>query len=182
METNSEVKKTSSKNNKLVIAIVALIVVVIAATAVIVYTLNGRETPPDSNGLTIGYATDANVFLDQDSLQAAMDDALAHSGYVSLRYQNDAVSSDGINFSCYIANANGSDMFLTICADADMTDQIFLSQLLRPGSGFEQIKLDRRLEAGTHTVYVAVTLVDTDENGAQVITGQVVHTMDFYVQ
>lgn len=185
METNNEAKekKASSQSNKLIIAIVALIVVVIAATGVIVYVLLSRDSQePNDNGLTIGYATDASVFLDQDALQAAVDNDLANSGYVSLMYQNDAISSDGRNFSCYIVNANGRDMFLTICADADMTDQLFLSQLIPPGSGFEQITLNRQLARGTHTVYVAVTLVVTNENGAQTIAGQVIHTMDFYVE
>ena len=62
-----------------------------------------------------------------------------------------------------------------------MTDQLFLSQLVRPGSGFEKITLDRALDSGTNVVYVAVTLVDTEEDGTQSIKAQVVHTMDFHV-
>ena len=62
-----------------------------------------------------------------------------------------------------------------------MTDQVFLSGLVRPGSGFEEISLDHALDPGLTTVYVAVTLVDTEEDGTQVIKSQVVHTMDFNV-
>lgn len=179
MENNSAAGKVSAPPNKLIIAIAALAVVVIGATAVIVYTLNSREEA--SSGLTIDYATDAGVFLDQDSLQAAMDKAMENSGNISLRYQNDAMSTDGVNFDCYIINGNGSDMFLAIYADAEMTDQLFLSGLLRPGSGFEKLTLDHKLDKGDHTVYVALTLVDTGEDGIQTIIGQVVHTMDFHV-
>lgn len=73
-------------------------------------------------------------------------------------------------------------MFLTIYADAEMTEQIFLSGLVPPGSGFENITLDRALEKGDHMVYVVLTQVETNaETGEQVIRNQVAHTMDFHV-
>ena len=183
METSNTAGKTSApSNNKLIIAIAVLVVVIIGAVVTIVLVLNNQKK---SNGLTIDYATNANVYLDQDSLQAAMDEAMknAENGSVALRYVNDAHSEDGVNFDCYIANsaANLYDSFITIYADADLTDQVFLSGLLRPGSGFESVTLTHALEPGTNTVYVAVTLVETGEDGTQTIKGQVVHTMDFHV-
>lgn len=178
METKNAASKPSAPLNKLVIAVAVLAVVIIAAAGAIIYILNNQK----DDGMTIGYELDSNVFLEQDSLQAAMDDAMANSGNISLRYQNDAMSADGVNFDCYIANGNGLDMFLAIYADAELTDQLFLSKLLRPGSGFDKLKLDRALDKGDHTVYVALTLVDTEEDGTQVIRGQVVHTMDFHVE
>ena len=66
-------------------------------------------------------------------------------------------------------------------ADLELTDQIFLSGLVPPGSGFERITLNRPLDEGDHTVYVSLTQVDIDENGQQVIKNQVMHTMDFHV-
>ena len=103
---------------------------------------------------------------------------------VGLRYQNDAYSEDGTTFTCRIINSevNLYDMFLTIFADAELTDQIFLSGLVPPGSGFESITLDHALDPGDHTVYVAVTQVTNDEEtGEQVIRRQVMHTMEFHV-
>lgn len=175
-------EKKSVLSTKLVVAIAALIVVVIGATGVIVYMLtHNGETAGD--GMTIGYATNASVFLDQDSLQAAMDEAMKNSDTIGLWYKNNAFSTDGVNFDCFIGNSasNLHDIFLTIFADGEMKDQIFLSQLLRPGTGFEQIRLSHPLDVGTTTVYVVVTTVDVDENGQQVIKGQVSHTMDFHV-
>lgn len=191
-ETTSEAKKTAApkNNNKLTVAVVALIGVVVVSTAVIVDTMqrnqNVDEPPVSTGGLSIGYAQDSKVFTDQSALQAAMDEAIknAQDHRVALRYQNDAFSDDGTNFKCYIGNSTGNlyDMFLTICTDPEMTDQVFLSQLVRPGNGFERITLNRALEPGNHTVYVAVTLVDTAADGSQTIKSQVVHTMDFHVQ
>lgn len=202
-ETNNEVNKTlvtagkATKtagllaSNKLTVAVVALAAVIVASTAVIVDTISRNNNEGGGgetivvNGMTIDYETEAKVFLDQNSLQAAMDEAMrnAKDRNVALRYQNDAFSKDGRNFDCYIANSSGNiyDMFLTICTDDLMTDQLFLSKLLRPGTGYDHITLDRALEPGNHTVYVAVTLVDTETNGSQVIKAQVVHTMDFHV-
>lgn len=194
-ETNSKAKtpettaQPKNSNNKLIIAIVALAAVIVASTAVIVDTISRNRSEGGENivvnGITIDYETDAKVFLDQNSLQAAMDEALknAQDRNVALRYRNDAYSQDGQNFECYVANSSGNlyDMFLTICTDETMTDQLFLSKLLRPGTGYDHITLDRALEPGTHTVYVAVTLVDTDPARGQVIKAQAVHTMDFHV-
>jgi hypothetical protein len=125
--------------------------------------------------------------LDQDSLQAAIDEAMenAKKGNISLLYKDNAYSDDGSTFSCYIVNsaANAYDMFLTIYADSAMTDELYLSKLVPPGSGFEEITLEHPLDKGDHEVYVALTQVETDEEtGAQTIRNQVVHTMDFHVQ
>jgi hypothetical protein len=135
----------------------------------------------------IGYATEATVMLNEDDLQAAMDAAMenAKNGNVALLYKDNAYSSDGENFECYIVNstANAYDMYLTIYADPEMTDELFLSKLVPPGSGFETITLEHPLETGDHVVYVVITQIDTDEEtGAQTVKNQVVHTMDFHVQ
>ena len=181
METPAETKKQAGPSNKVVIAAAAVIVAVVVIIAVVLLTRQGD----DADG-KIGYASDATVMLDEASLQAAMDEALANaaSNSVALQYKNNAYSDDGINFECYIANSNGNvyDMFLTIFSDAEMTDQLYLSGLVPPGSGFEEISLEQKLEPGNHTVYVAVTQVDEDEEtGEQVIKNQVVHTMEFHV-
>lgn len=170
-------KKSS---NKIIIAVVIVLVAVIAAVATVIIVLNQKDDSPK-----IGYATEAKVMLDRDSLQAAMNEAMenAEKGRVGLRYQNDAYSEDGKSFSCTIVNSSSNyyDMYLTIFADAELTDQVFLSGLVPPGSGFENITLDRALEPGDHTVYVVLTQVETDENNEQTIKNQVVHTMDFHV-
>ena len=177
-----ENKKQLDKRLVAVIAVLVLIIVGLVGFLLLRQNTIGIE---DGDIPKVGYAANATVMLDQNALQAAMDEAMANAkdGNVSLLYKNHAYSEDGTDFSCYIVNsaANKYDMFLTIYADAALTDQIFLSGLVPPGSGFESITLDRALEAGDHTVNVVVTQVDTDENGAQVIKNQVAHTMEFHV-
>lgn len=187
MEQSSDTNKKPHISSGLLIAIVvAVAAIVIAVILGVALVLANREEPVSvsSGPVSIGYAAEAKVLLDQNELQAAMDEAMenAKNGNIGLKYKNNAYSSDGLNFECYIANssANKFDMFLTIFTDAAMTDQIFISELVPPGSGFENITLDRELGLGDHTVYVVLTQVETEED-EQVIKRQVAHTMEFHV-
>lgn len=182
METQTQ----SKSRQKWIIVLLLLLILLLGVVLAVVLLRGNSDSAADNNAPVIGYATEAKVMLDQDSLQAAFDQAMenAKNNRVGLRYVNDAFSTDGVTFDCLIANssANIYDMFLTIYGDAELTDQIFLSGLVPPGSGFETVTLDHALESGDHTVYVALTLVETDtETGEQVIKGQAMHTMDFHV-
>ncbi len=176
-------EKQKPLDKRLIAIIVGLLLVIAALVFFLVFRKDG--TIPDNDTPRVGYAADATVMLDQNSLQAAMDAAMAKAadGNVALLYKNNAFSENGTDFTCYIVNspANKYDMFLTIYADANLTDQIFLSGLVPVGSGFEQITLERALEPGDHTVNVVVTQVETDKDGVQVIKNQVAHTMEFHV-
>jgi hypothetical protein len=184
METSS-VTSTGHKlvvSNKVVAAAAAVVVAARLVTRAVIATRGNS-----SNNTGIGYATEAHVMMDEDALQAAMDKAMenAENGNVGLMYKDNAYSTDGTNFQCYIVNSatNLYDMFITIYADADMTDELYNSQLVPPGSGFENLTLEHSLDVGDHVVYVAITQVDTDEEtGEQSILRQVVYTMDFHVQ
>ena len=164
-----------------IITAVVIVSVVIAVAVAVVIIVTGKEEP--SSG--IGYSKDAQVILTQEEMQAAIDAERENSGGgVALLYKNDAYSYDGVNFACYIVNSpfNSLDMFLAIYADMDFTDELFLSQLVPPGSGFNTLKLNRPLELGDHEVYVAMTQVEIDEEtGEEVISQQIFHTMDFHV-
>jgi hypothetical protein len=167
------------------VVIVSVFVAIAAVATAAIVLVNSMKTETVDTG--IGYATEAHVMLDEDSLQAAMDKAMenARKGNVSLLYKDNAYSTDGTNFDCYIVNAatNKYDMYLGIYSDIEMTDELFLSQLVPPGSGFESITLEHSLDVGNYVVYVVVTQVDTDEEtGEQTMVNQVVHTMDFHVQ
>ena len=184
MQTPAETQKTSS--NKVLIVVGVIVIALLAAIVAILLFRPATADIGDEGVPKIGYATEATVMLDEDSLQAAVDEAVenAKNGMVALSYQNNAYSKDGKTFSCYIANdpANLYDMFLAIYADSELTDQLLLSGLVPPGSGFEEITLDHALETGDHTVYVVVTQVDTDDNGEQVMRNQVIHTIEFHVE
>jgi uncharacterized protein YxeA len=182
MGSPTEPSKPSGSSNKnvLIAAVVVVLVVIIAAAAVVYHMQQNANTG-------IGYATEAQVLITQEDLDkaAAEAEANAANGDVALAYQNDAFSEDGTNFECRILNSSGNkfDMFLTIYSDLNLTDELFLSQLIPPGSGFENITLEHPLDAGDHTVYVVLTQVKQDEEtGEEVVANQVIHTMDFHVE
>lgn len=184
MSNSAKTAGTGGKT-KLAIIIACAVVSVAVCITVCVMAMQSNKEPADATAnMLVQYDNTASVILDQESLQDAVDEAMknAQDGQVALEYKNDAYSSDGKTFSCYIVNArqNAYDMFLTLYADTEMTDQIYLSGLVPPGSGFEEITLDRELEKGDHLVYVAVTQVATEDN-IQVIKNQVAHTIEFHV-
>lgn len=186
MAASAENQKASGLANKKIIAIAAIIIVLLLGTIVFLLARQSTANISDGDVPKIGYAVEASVILDQDALQAAADEAIknARENRIALKYQNNAYSKDGKTFSCLLANSpsNLYDMYLTIFADAEMTDQVYLSGLVPPGSGFEEITLDRALDSGNHTMIVVLTQVDTDENGIQVLKNQVSHTVEFHVE
>jgi len=146
-----------------------------------------EELPPADNagrgGFRIGYQEGLTVVEDPNALQSAVDEMIEKSREaVGLEYKNEAYSSDGTNFVCYIANAerNEYDMFIAIYGDENFTDELFLSGLMRPGQAFDHLTLNHPLETGSHTVYVAFTQVE-EVDGEQAIHAQVLVTMNFTV-
>ena len=98
---------------------------------------------------------------------------------IALEFKNDAFSNDGKTFVCYLGNSalNEYDMYVAIYADAELTDMLYMSGLVPPGSGFEEITLDKELEEGDHRVYIAFTQMEDPKT----IHAQTVYTMDFHV-
>ena len=175
----------NKSQNKLVIALAVVLVAVIAGgTVVIVRLLNREPEAPavQTAGFQIGYETDVSTALTQDDLDAQMEELLNQDTMMSLEYVNDANSTNGRDFECYIANSelNEYDMYIGIYADAAMTDQLFLSQLIRPGTAFDHVTLDRALDKGANKVYCAMTQVK-EENGELVIHNSTTVTMSFNV-
>lgn len=179
-ETKSEATpeatpETKSKSDKRWIIIPTAIV---AAAAVAIAVIVTNQKPAEDTGPRIGYAEGA-VAVTADDLQRLVD-GLTTGGGIVTEYKNNANSTDGKNFTCYVGNSplNEYDMYIQIFADEALTDQLFLSQLLRPGTVFEEITLDHSLERGTHQVYAVFTQVGEDQS---TLVGQVVVTMNFNV-
>lgn len=169
----------------LVPALLAVVIVLLIAVIVFMMKPGGQpaDTADDSGTPKIGYEEGVTVVEDPDALQKAVRDMLdeAADSNVALEYKNDAQSSDGENFSCYIANSldNKYDMYVQIFADQELTEQILLTGLIRPGNALDTITLDHPLDSGTHRVYVAFTQVEED---LETIHAQVMVTMDFTVE
>ena len=152
----------------------------------VVTVTQGEGEVDKSNSLIVGYATEGvTAVTNEDELAKAVNELYEKSQRkgMSLKYKYDAFSTDGVNFKCLLANSqdNDDDMFIAIYTDTTFQDELFLSELLRPGTGFEQITLNHPLEKGSHDVVAAFSLVKT-EDGEQSITQQQFIGLKFTVQ
>lgn len=137
----------------------------------------------ETKGFRIEYAEGTTTVEDPDALKKAVEEMRENARKtVGLEYKNEAYSTDGQNFQCYIANAarNQYDMFIAIFADAELTDQLFLSGLLPPGRAFDHITLSHALPDGNNLVYVAFSQVE-EVDGEQTLRAQALVTMNFHV-
>ena len=182
---DAQPKKRLSPLTLVLIIIIVLLLAVAAFLAVSKFGGKepGTESLGDASPPLIGYEEGVTVVDDADALQKAVNDmySKAAEGGVPISFRNDAVSEDGTKVQCYIANPADAtyDVFITIFADAELTDQIYLSGLIPPGKALQEITLDHKLDSGSHVVYVAYTQVDDDH---ATIRGQAIITMDFSVK
>ncbi len=154
----------------------------LAAAAVLLFTACAKQSaqsvdPSEDNKLK--FATEGVTAIDQEGLQKAVDEMMEEpEKAVSLYYTGSASSSNGTDFTCYLGNspANEYNAFYALYADAELTDMIFLSDLLRPGEAFQSITLEHALPKGTTVVYCALTLVEDD---LETIHNQMIFTVDF---
>jgi len=173
--------------------VIVLLLVVIGFLGVIVFRgfgqqgLQPAQTVPEEERQSgkIGYATEGVVIgTDEDTLDAAIDKMMEEAlDGVGVEYRVAAYSEDGINFDCYIGNPADSprDKFIAIYGDATLTDELFVSGLIRPGEIFQKVTLNRQLEEGPHQLFVAFNDVEEDEEGEQTLWGQTVMVVTFNV-
>lgn len=140
-----------------------------------------------NDGDPIGYAVNI-VTDDPETLQQMVDEMRNEPREgIALEYKNLMVSEDGVNFSCYIGNSadNTYDLFITIYKDDALTQELYRSQLLRPGSRFEKIAFKEKMEPGRYTGYLVQTQVNNEDAAEgeyiQKIQAQVATTIDIVV-
>lgn len=175
-----ESKKPASKRLTAVAAGGVAVVALVAG--IFFFTQRDEENITDGDTPRIGYAADATLANDANELQRIADETARDKG-VTLEYSNSAVSLDGKTVTCYVANAaeNQYDMYFGVYFDPDCTDELYLSQLLRPGTALREITLSRTLQPGNYQVYVVETQVG-DIDGVQTIMNQVSHTVELQVK
>ncbi len=165
--------KENNNQKRIIILLIIIIVVLVAAGGILAFRFLNQEKPDDKlvdiqdgNTPKIGYAEGVTVTRDEDALQNAVDDMASKMsrGEIMLEYTNEASSTDGENFTGYLANAdeNTCDIYFDMYADDKLTDEIYLSGLVPPGKALEKFKLNRKLEKGDHSVVLIFTAVEDD--------------------
>ncbi len=163
-------KQGSGKMTKASLIAVILILLAAIITLLILILLkrdSGQSQPPAAPAANGGILTyDSTVVLDDpETLQKLVDEMVrkAEEGTMTLEMQVDAVSGDGITFSCYLANAleNNYDMFLTLYLD-ETQEEIYRTGLIPLGGRIETFSLEKALEKGSHSCTLVFNQVEED--------------------
>jgi hypothetical protein len=146
---------------------------------------NSAQSQSGQNPLVVGYASQGVTAVgSQEEFDKTVAEAIERSQRpgIALSFKSEAYSQDGKTFSCHLGNdeANGMDMLIAIYTDNTFEDELFVSELLRPGEAFESITLNRALEPGSHDVVAAFSLV-TEQDGQQTIDRQTFVGLKFNV-
>lgn len=160
------------KNRSLILAAICLVLIVVAVLYFTgVLSPAKEEVEIGDNG--VPYA-EGVVLLEDDGVYDVLE-----PNAIALEFKNDAYSKDGQTFACYLGNSalNEYDMYVAIYADAELTDELYVSGLVPPGKGFDKLTLEKALDEGDHRVYVAFTQMEDPKT----IHAQTVYTMDFHV-
>lgn len=170
MEDRVESKSgASGKKKKRVIALLILLLLLIAA-GISLFSAR-RKNGEISGGGQLGYESGAVTVSDADELQRLVDGMIeqAKDGTIALEYKNTATSSDGKNFACYIANSvkNKYDMYFGVYSDVTLKEELFLTKLLKPGTGIEKFETVRKLEPGSYEAVLVFTQVKDDHETIQ---------------
>lgn len=163
MEQDQEkiMERSSSRRNKWIVPLV-IAVIVLAVGCAVLFVWKSKDKEFD--GGKIGYDANAVVVTDEDELQKLADEMNKNDGEISLEYKNVAASQDGSNFECYIANSakNKYDMYVGLYTDVNYTEELYLSKLMKPGSGIKNFLCNKKLEPGAHDVVMVFTFVEND--------------------
>lgn len=161
LETAPVVPEKKGGKKKIFLLLIIVLVLAVAGVAVFFWYKNRAD---EDDGNKLGYETTAVVVTDPDELQKLVDEMQAQDGKISLEYKNVAKSSNGTDFECYIANSakNTHDMYIGIYTDASYKEELYLTQLMKPGSGIKTFTCNKKMEPGRHDVVLVFTLVEDD--------------------
>ena len=147
--------------------LIPMCLIAVVCVVLLSWVVTGKEgdknTDSDSKE-QLGYEENAVVVTDEDALQKLVDEMKNGDSQISLEYKNVASSGDGSDFTCYIANSakNQYDMYIGIYTDASYEEELYLSQLMRPGTGIKEFKCNKELAPGSYDAVLVFTLVDDD--------------------
>lgn len=155
-------RESQKSGKRMGIKLIPVYLIAVVCVALFSWVVSGKE---GGKSIELGYEENAVVVTDEDELQKLVDEMMQNKdGEISLEYKHIASSIDGSNFTCYIANSakNKYDMYIGIYTDATYEEELYLSQLLKPGSGIKEFKCNKKLAPGAYDAILVFTLVKDD--------------------
>jgi hypothetical protein len=149
----------------LIIIIILILLLVIGGLVWYILTSGDQEEPQEDSSGKIGY--DTSIVVDNpDTMQDVVDGLIqqAAEGTMTLKMKMNAISNDGMTFSCELGNAedNRYDMFLAIYRD-DTQEEIYRSGLIPAGAHIESFKVDQPMDEGVYECTVVYNQVEDDQ-------------------
>lgn len=188
-EKTTGIKQNNNSTKILIGVIIALLIVIIAILAVVVLKKDTSEEKEILNKEAVGQGYPALTYqegviaTEPKTLQDAVDELheKVTDGQMGIEMQVTATSTDGKNFSCYLANAdeNQYDMYMAIYADESFEDELLLTGLIPVGSRIESFQTNRKLPVGEYECYLVYTQVEDDH---ATIHSQVIVTITLVVK
>lgn len=174
MSDNQNVSDKKENKTVFLIIIIILLAAIVALGAYILIILTEDERKPAEPSAPSDYMgadgklnyDQAAIAIDEEQLQKEVDELFqkVEDGYVSLSHKNLAISNDGVNFECYVANNidNKYDIYLNIYKDYSAQEQLLLTGLIPPGSGIDHFTSEIKLDPGQYKALLVITQVEED--------------------
>ena len=153
-----------TKKTKITIIILGLVIAVLAAVIIVMVLRGKKDTPaqtPEEPEKRSTLITEDNA---DEVLQEMADREYVEPGYYNVRMNTEwhFSSGDAESEDAYVENSemNTSDVYFDVVLAEDETQVLYESPSIPVGSSMHQVKLDKKLDAGTHDCILIYHLVD----------------------
>lgn len=158
----AEGKKSS---NKTVVIILVIIIVLLLAGGATFFLLN-KSKPAEQGVLTsegtIPYEVNVGIVKENEDLAEKLKEGTGDR--IPIHFATGATSKDGENFKCVLGNPDGAqyDMYFDMYGDTTLSEQIYISGLVAPGSQIESFKSNKKFPKGNTDIVLVITTVEDD--------------------
>ncbi len=167
MSNETETTKKGSDVGKVVIVVAALIIIALLAV-IAVLLLKGKEEPVEEK--RDGVAA-RGVVANQSNAEQVVEDMVltpyVEPGYYEASMTNvwHFADSNSVSEDAYVANVEGNtnDVYFDVFLASDEENAIIESPIIPRGAEFEEIKLNKELDAGTYDCVMIYHLIDENQ-------------------
>lgn len=146
--------------------------VIIALLVVIIVLLMGKKKEGDVDRKVSDAPEKRNVVVNEDNAESVVQDMINNDyiapGYYNAQMTNEwhFATADAVSEDAYVANAeaNTNDVYFDVVLASNEEEVILASPVIPRGADYKNIKLDKKLDAGTYDCVLIYHLIDEDQN------------------
>jgi hypothetical protein len=159
----SEQEKKQAGKGILVISIIAIVVVAVLV-GIIVFLLKSQNKPEEKREVLV---TEDNVEEFLEDLQEQDLNEEVEQGYYTVTMVLDwhFKSNDEASYDAYVENVEGNtnDVYFDVVLEEDESRVLYSSPIIPRGGRLDDIKLNEKLDVGTHKCVCIYHLVDEEQ-------------------